>query len=66
MAAYRVSVFSTTQVDDTYSATVELTKAEKAGADKLLAALGEAQADYAMPRRNPRAMIAWGEPPEEE
>ena len=65
MAKYKVSVFSTTQVQDTYTTEVELTKAEHVGADKLLQALAEAQADYTMPRRNPRAMVAWGAPPEQ-
>ena len=57
MSRVTVTAKTLTNIDDEYSAEVELTDAELAGLQKVKAALDEARAVYDLPRLNPRPYL---------
>jgi hypothetical protein len=57
MAKHTITARTQGNVDDEYSAEVELTDDEYATVQGVLTVLAEARADYTMPRPNPRPIV---------
>lgn len=62
MSKHRISVSSATHVDDAYSVELDLDEVDIATLDRVFEALADARNNFDQPRRNPRALVRFGDP----